>query len=147
MQRQDQIKKENQYIEEDEELDMKEFVKDIQDMHQRKLLATNKVHEQDQKFAGINDKLDDYNKEVKKEDELMDVIIKSPFTLLKDKILGVFKSDKNEKLDKNDKQVIENARNYNDHKEVYNEWTLIQDGQTQKVINISNYKGDGKEYI
>ena len=45
---------------EEEELDMKEFVKDIQGMHQRVNLETNMIHEQDQKLVGVNDKLDDY---------------------------------------------------------------------------------------
>ena len=150
MQRQEQIKKEKQYEEEDEELDMKEFVKDIQAMHQQVNLETNKIHEQDQKFVGVNDKLDDYNEEMGKADELMNIVNKGPLGLLKDKFVGLFKSHKNEKLeklDKNDKKVIEKARNYNDHKELDNEWTLVQNDQSSKVININKHKGDEKDDI
>ena len=150
MQRQEQIKKEKQYDEEDEELDMKEFVKDIQGMHQRVNLETNMIHEQDQKLVGVNDKLDDYNEEMEKADELMNIVNKGPLGLLKDKFVGLFKSNKNEKiekLNKNDKKVIEEARNYNDHKELDNEWTLVQNDQSTKVININKHKGDGQDDI
>ena len=150
MQRQEQIKKEKQYDEEDEELDMKEFVKDIQGMHQRVNLETNMIHEQDQKLVGVNDKLDDYNEEMEKGDELMNIVNKGPLGLLKDKFVGLFKSNKNEKLeklDKKDKKVIEEARNYNDHKELDNEWTLVQNDQSTKVININKHKGDGQDDI
>ena len=150
MQRQEQIKKEKQYDEEDEELDMRKFVKDIQDMHQRTDLQTNTIHEQDQKLVGVNDKLDDYNEEMEKADELMNIVNKGPLGLLKDKFVGLFKSNKNEKLeklDKKDKKVIEKARNYNDHKELDKEWTLVQNDQSTKVININKYKGDGQDDI
>ena len=150
MQRQEQIKKEKKYDEEDEELDMKEFVKDIQGMHQRVNLETNMIHEQDQKLVGVNDKLDDYNEEMEKADELMNIVNKGPLGLLKDKFVGLFKSNKNEKiekLNKNDKNVIEEARNYNDHKELDNEWTLVQNDQSTKVININKHKGDGQDDI
>ena len=150
MQRQEQRKKEKQYDEEDEELDMRKFVKDIQGMHQRTDLQTNAIHEQDQKLVGVNDKLDDYNEEMEKGDELMNIVNKGPLGLLKDKFVGLFKSNKNEKLeklDKKDKKVIEEARNYNDHKELDNEWTLVQNDQSSKVININKHKGDEQEDI
>ena len=143
MQKQKQIEKQNQYNEEDEEVDMKEFVKDMQDMHQRMNYATNQVQEQDKRLVQINDKLDDYNKEVKKGDEYMDIINKSPFSYLKDKITGVFKRNKEKKLDKHDKQVIEKARNKQiDNKNVNyknqekDDWEVItKDGQ-KKNINV-----------
>ena len=111
MQEQKQIEKQNQYNEEDEEVDMKEFVKDMKDMNQRMNYATNHVQEQDKRLVNINDKLDDYNKEVKKGDEYMDIVNKSPFSYLKDKITGFFKRDKEKKLDNHDRKVIEKARN------------------------------------
>ena len=143
MQKQKQIEKQNQYNEEDEEVDMKEFVKDMQDMHQRMNYATNQVQEQDKRLVQINDKLDDYNKEVKKGDEYMDIINKSPFSYLKDKITGVFKRNKEKKLDKHDKQVIEKARNKQiDNKNVnYNnqekdDWEVIMKDGQKKNINV-----------
>ena len=147
MQKQSQIEKEDEYNEEDEEVDMNEFVKDIKDMRQRMNLATNKVQEQDQKLVGINDKLYDYNKEVKKGDELMNVVSKGPFSMLKDKIVGIFSSKKENKLDKfdkNDQNVIEQARNRqniqnnkenNFHFEEKNDWTIIKEGEGQKNKN------------
>ena len=143
MQKQKQIEKQNQYNEEDEEVDMKEFVKDMQDMHQRMNYATNQVQEQDKRLVQINDKLDDYNKEVKKGDEYMDIINKSPFSYLKDKITGVFKRNKEKKLDKHDKQVIEKARNKQiDNKNVNyknqekDDWEVIMKDGQKKNINV-----------
>ena len=140
MQEQKQIEKQNQYNEEDEEVDMKEFVKDMKDMNQRMNYATNHVQEQDKRLVNINDKLDDYNKEVKKGDEYMDIVNKSPFSYLKDKITGVFKRNKEKKLDKQDKQVIEKARNKqidnnNDNYKIEekNDWgVIIKDDQKKK---------------
>ena len=144
MQEQKQIEKQNQYNEEDEEVDMKEFVKDMKDMNQRMNYATNHVQEQDKRLVNINDKLDDYNKEVKKGDEYMDIVNKSPFSYLKDKITGVFKRNKEKKLDKHDKQVIEKARNKqidNNNNDNYkieekNDWgVIIKDDQKKKINN------------
>ena len=144
MQEQKQIEKQNQYIEKDEEVDMKEFVKDMKDMRQRMNYDTNHVQEQSKRFVQINDKLDDYNKEVKKGDEYMDIINKSPFSYLKDKITGVFKSNKEKKLDKHDKQVIEKARNKqidnnnNDNYQIEekNNWEIIMKDEQRKKNNI-----------
>ena len=143
MQEQKQIEKQNQYNEEDEEVDMKEFVKDMKDMNQRMNYATNHVQEQDKRLVNINDKLDDYNKEVKKGDEYMDIINKSPFSYIKDKITGVFKRNKEKKLDKQDKQVIEKARNKqidnnNDNYKIEEKNDLgdiIKDDQKKKINN------------
>ena len=143
MQEQKQIEKQNQYNEEDEEVDMKEFVKDMKDMNQRMNYATNHVQEQDKRLVNINDKLDDYNKEVKKGDEYMDIVNKSPFSYLKDKITGVFKRNKEKKLDKQDKQVIEKARNKqidnnNDNYKIEEKNDLgdiIKDDQKKKINN------------
>ena len=114
----------------------------MKDMHQRMNYATNHVQEQDKRLVQINDKLDDYNKEVKG-DEYMDIINKSPFSYLKDKITGVFKRNKEKKLDKHDKQVIEKARNkqidnnIDDFKtEEKDDWEVIlKDKQKQKINN------------
>ena len=143
MQEQKQIEKQNQYNEEDEEVDMKEFVKDMKDMHQRVNYDTNHVQGQDKRLVNINDKLDDYNKEVKKGDEYMDIINKSPFSYIKDKITGVFKRNKEKKLDKHDKQVIEKARNKqidnnNDNYKIEEKNDLgdiIKDDQKKKINN------------
>ena len=143
MQQQKQIEKQNQINEEDEEVDMKEFVKDMKDMRQRMNYATNQVQEQDKRLVQINDKLDDYNEEVKKGDEYMDIINKSPFSYLKDKITGVFKRKKEKKLDEHDKQVIEKARNkqiddiYNDNYKIKekNDWEVILKDEQKKKIN------------
>ena len=136
MQEQKQIEKQNQYNEEDEEVDMKEFVKDIRDMRQRLNYASYKVQEQDQRLVGVNDKLDDYNKEVKRGDEYMNVIQKGVFGSFKDKIKGIFKKkDKKEKEDKKDNEVIEKARNkqkednFDYYIEKDKDWNVIYKGE------------------
>ena len=136
MQRQEQIEKENENEEEDDEVDMKEFVKDIRDMRQRLNYASYKVQEQDQRLVGVNDKLDDYNKEVKRGDEYMNVIQKGVFGSFKDKIKGIFKKkDKKEKEDKKDNEVIEKARNkqkednFDYYIEKDKDWNVIYKGE------------------
>ena len=136
MQRQEQIEKENEIEEEDDEVDMKEFVKDIRDMRQRLNYASYKVQEQDQRLVGVNDKLDDYNKEVKRGDEYMNVIQKGVFGSFKDKIKGIFKKkDKKEKEDKKDNEVIEKARNkqkednFDYYIEKDKDWNVIYKGE------------------
>ena len=143
MQEQEQIEKENE--EQDEELDMKEFVQDIRDMKQRMNYATYKVQEQDKRLVGVNDKLDDYNKEVKKGDEYMDVINKGIFGYCKDKITGIFKKkkDKQQKLNEKDKDIIEKARNkkrennYEYHINDEKGWYVIYKGE-KDINNIKN---------
>ena len=148
MQKQKQIEKQNQYNEQEEEVDMKEFVKDTQDMHQRVDYATHHVQQQDKRLVQVNDKLDDYNKEVKKGEEYTDIINKSPFGYLKDKITGLFKRDKQKELDNHDKQVIERARNKqidnenNDYKieEKNNREVIMKD--EKKKTNTNNNVDD-----
>ena len=136
MQRQEQIEKENENEEEDDEVDMKEFVKDIRDMRQRLNYASYKVQEQDQRLVGVNDKLDDYNKEVKRGDEYMNVIQKGIFGSFKDKIKDIFKKkDKKEKEDKKDNEEIEKARNkkkednFDYYIEKDKDWNVIYKGE------------------
>ena len=59
---------------EEEEVDMKSFVKDIKDMQGRMKYATSHVHEQDQRLVGVNEKLDNYNKKVKKGEQYTDIV-------------------------------------------------------------------------
>jgi hypothetical protein len=145
MQEQKQIEKQNQnqYNEEDEEADMKEFVKGMKDMRQRMNFDTNHVQEQDKRFVNVNDKLDDYNKEVKKGDEYMDIINKSPFSYVKDKFTGLFKRKKEKKLDKHDKQVIEKARN----KQIDNKNNDFEDIKKDEQKNKINNKDDDEDDI
>jgi len=94
----------------EEEVDMKSFVKDIKDMQSRMKYATSHVKEQDQRLVGVNEKLDNYNKNVKKGEQYTDIVNKGVFSYLKDKFVGMFKSE-DENLSKKDKKIIENAKN------------------------------------
>ena len=104
------IEKDKKEENEDEEVDMKGFVKDIKMMQDRMNYATNHVHEQDKRLVGINENLDKYNKNVKKGDQYADVVNKGVFGYLKDKISGIF-SRNPKKLSKKDNEIIEKAKN------------------------------------
>ena len=139
MQEQKQIEKQNQYNEQDKEIDMREdFLKDAKDMHQIVKNGTHHVQQQDKRLVAVNDKLDDFNKDVKEGDEYMDIINKGPFSYLKDKITGFFKRDKEKKLDNHDREVIEKARNkqINDkNNEEKNNLDLMKDEQNKNNYN------------
>ena len=106
----EQVIKVEEEEEEEEEVDMKSFVKDIKDMQSRMKYATSHVHEQDQRLIGVNEKLDNYNKKVKKGEEYTDIVNKGVFGYLKDRVVGIFTSDQ-ENLSKKDKKIIEKAKN------------------------------------
>ena len=114
---------------EEEEVDMKSFVKDIKDMQSRMKYATSHVHEQDQRLVGVNEKLDNYNKKVKKGEEYTDIVNKGVFSYLKDRVVGIFKSDQ-ETLPKNDKKIIEKAKNTKIEDKKDYELTLKEDKDT-----------------
>ena len=84
---------------------------------------------------------------MKKEDEYMDIINKSPFTYLKEKFTGWFSYKKQPKLKEKDKKIIEKARNkqigINDNNvdlilENDNDWTVIKKEQNNYINNIDN---------
>ena len=108
MERQEKIEKEK--IVEDDELDMKEFVKDIRDMKQRLNYATGQVQTQDQKLVQVNEKLEGYNKEVNKGDKYLDIINRGPIQYLKDTVTWLF-SWWGKKQSQTDKKIIEDAKN------------------------------------
>ena len=114
---------------EEEEVDMKSFVKDIKDMQSRMKYATSHVQEQDQRLVGVNEKLDNYNKKVKKGEEYLDIVNKGVFSYLKDRVVGIFKSDQ-EELTKNDKKIIEKAKNKKIEDKKDYELTLKEDKDT-----------------
>ena len=77
----------------------------------------------------------------------MDIINKSPFTYLKEKITGWFSYVKQPKLKGKDKKIIEKARNkqigINDNNadlilENDNDWTVIKKEQNNYINNIDN---------
>ena len=152
MMRQDQIqKKEEKKDEEDDDIDMNQFVKDLHNMNSRIQNCTSTVHEQDQRFVQINDKLDDYNKDVKKGERYVDIVNKGPLTYLKDKVFGWFKSSKEQKLSKKDKKIIEKARNTqiqdnknNEYcsKQIDNFVVMTKDKEAYKEYNENKEKND-----
>ena len=139
---QDQIKLEKNKKEEneDEELDMKGFVKDIKSMQNRMNYATNHVHEQDKRLVGINEKLDKYNKNVKTGEQYTDVVNKGVFGYLKDKLFGIFSRD-DKKLSKNDSKIIEKAKNQPIEDNKNNEYNNIED-RKDNGSNVINQKKD-----
>ena len=96
---------------EDNDLNMNNFLKNADNQHQRVKQVKHEVIQQNKKIVGINDKLDDYNKEKSYGNELMDIIEKGPFESIIDGIKGFFSKKKPDNLDTNEKQILNDAKN------------------------------------
>ena len=103
-------KNDEEEIEKDD-LNMKNFLKNANNQHQRVIQATVEVQQQDKRLVGVNEKLDDYNKEIKYGDELMDIVQKGVFGYIYDGIKGFFSKKKPDNLNDDEKQILENAKN------------------------------------
>ena len=144
--KQDQILEENQNNHQeaqDDELDMRNFLKDIKSQHQRINQATSYVQEQDKKIVGVNEKLDDYDKEVSHGEKLLDIIQKGPFESIIDGIKGLFKSKKTDEINDKDKKILEKAKNKKLN--IDNNLDEDDDINIKKNFNMNNYefKEDG----
>ena len=144
--KQDQILEENQNNHQeaqDDELDMRNFLKDIKSQHQRINQATSYVQEQDKKIVGVNEKLDDYDKEVSHGEKLLDIIQKGPFESIIDGIKGLFKSKKTDEINDEDKKILEKAKNKKLN--IDNNLDEDDDINIKKDFNMNNYefKEDG----
>ena len=147
--KQDQILEEKNDKQQEEDLSMHNFLKDLKDQHQRVDQATAHVQQQDKRLVAVNEKLDDYNKEVSHGEELMDIVQKGPFQSLIDGIKGLFTKKKPDKLGNKEKEILNKAKNKKMDVDNY----IDKEGEkeeekkeTKKNININNYefKGDGE---
>ena len=144
--KQDQILEENQNNHQeaqDDELDMRNFLKDIKSQHQRINQATSYVQEQDKKIVGVNEKLDDYDKEVSHGEKLLDIVQKGPFESIIDGIKGLFKSKKTDEINDEDKKILEKAKNKKLN--IDNNLDEDDDINIKNNFNMNNYefKEDG----
>ena len=96
---------------EDNDLNMKNFLKNADNQHQRVKQVKHEVIQQNKKIVGINYKLDDYNKLISHGKELMDIVQKGPFESIIDGIKGFFRKKKPDNLDTNEKQILNDAKN------------------------------------
>ena len=96
---------------EDNDLNMNNFLKNANSQGQRVNQATDAVIQQNKKIVGINDKLDDYKKEISYGNKLIDIIEKGPFESIIDGIKGFFSKKKPDNLDTNEKQILNDAKN------------------------------------
>ena len=133
---------------EDEKVDMREFLKDMKGLHQRVDYANHEIQQQDKKLVGVNEKLDDYNKEVNQGEDLLDVVNNGVFSSIFNGIKGLFKSKDKKKYDlsNKDKKVLEKAKNKgNQINEDDNNLGFKEDGDwavIKKGNNEDKYKGD-----
>ena len=97
--------------EKDNDLNMKNFLKNADNQHQRVKQVKHEVIQQNEKIVGINYKLDDYNKLISHGKELMDIVQKGPFESIIDGIKGFFSKKKPDNLDTNEKQILNDAKN------------------------------------
>ena len=137
-------------IQENEKVDMREFLKDMKGLHQRVDYSNEEIQQQDKKLVGVNEKLDDYNKEVDQGEDLLDVVNHGVFTSIFHGIKGLFKSKGKKKYDLSDKdkKVLEKAKNKgNEINEDNNnlgfkedgEWAVIKKGKDE---DEDKFKGD-----
>ena len=97
--------------EKDNDLNMKNFLKNADNQHQRVKQVKHEVIQQNKKIVGINYKLDDYNKLISQGKEFMDIVQKGPFESIIDGIKGFFRKKKPDNLDTNEKQILNDAKN------------------------------------
>ena len=134
-------------IEKDDDLNMKHFLKNANNQHQRVIQATEVVQQQDKRLVNVNEKLDDYNKEIEYGEKLMDIVQKGPFESFIDGIKGLFsKKKKPEPLSHQEKQILKNAKN----KQMKIDNNIDEEEEEKKVTqknnnNVNNYefKEDG----
>ena len=145
--RQDQILEERNDEQQEEDLNMRNFLKDLKSQHQRVDQATAHVQQQDKRLVAVNEKLEDYNKEVSHGEELMDIVQKGPFQSLIDGIKGLFTRKKPDKLGDTEKEILNKAKNKKMDIDNYidKEGEEEEKKETKKNIDVNNYefKEDG----
>ena len=145
--RQDQILEERNDEQQEEDLNMRNFLKDLKSQHQRVDQATAHVQQQDKRLVAVNEKLEDYNKEVSHGEELMDIVQKGPFQSLIDGIKGLFTRKKPDKLGDKEKEILNKAKNKKMDIDNYidKEGEEEEKKETIKNIDVNNYefKEDG----
>ena len=145
--RQDQILEERYDEQQEEDLNMRNFLKDLKSQHQRVDQATAHVQQQDKRLVAVNEKLEDYNKEVSHGEELMDIVQKGPFQSLIDGIKGLFTRKKPDKLGDKEKEILNKAKNKKMDIDNYidKEGEEEEKKETKKNIDVNNYefKEDG----
>ena len=145
--RQDQILEERNDEQQEEDLNMRNFLKDLKSQHQRVDQATAHVQQQDKRLVAVNEKLEDYNKEVSHGEELMDIVQKGPFQSLIDGIKGLFTRKKSDKLGDKEKEILNKAKNKKMDIDNYidKEGEEEEKKETKKNIDVNNYefKEDG----
>ena len=130
-----------------EKVDMRNVLKGSKDLHKRVDNNNIEIQNQDKKLVGVNEQLDDYNKEVEQGDDLLDVVNHGVFSSIFHGIKGIFKKDKKKyDLSNKDKKVLEKAKNKgNQINEDDNNLGFKEDGEwsvIKKGNNEDKYKGD-----
>ena len=134
-------------IQEGEKVDMRNVHKDAKDLHKRVDNGNIEIQNQDKKLVGVNEQLDDYNKEVDQGEDLLDVVNHGVFSSIFHGIKGIFKKDKkNYDLSDKDKKILEKAKNKgNQINEDNNNLGFKEDGEwsvIKKRNDEDKFKGD-----
>ena len=134
-------------IKEDEKVDMREFLKDMKGLHKRVQYADNVVQEQDKRLVGVNEKLDEYNKEVDHGEDLTDIVNKGVFSSIFSGIKNLFKSKGSNELKDKDKNIIKNAKEKEIKINEENDLNFKEDGEwsiikKDKDIDYNKYNED-----
>ena len=136
-------------IQEGEKVDMRKVHKDAKDLHKRVDIGNIEIQNQDKKLVGVNEQLDDYNKEVDQGEDLLDVVNHGVFSSIFNGIKGIFKKDKKKyDLSDKDKKILEKAKNKGNqiNEDTNNlgfkedgEWSVIKKGNDEDKFKGDNY--------
>ena len=135
-----------------EKVDMRNVLKGAKDLHKRVDNGNIEIQNQDKKLVGVNEQLDDYNKEVEQGDDLLDVVNHGVFSSIFHGIKGIFKKDKKKyDLSDKDKKILEKAKNkgnqINEDKNNLGfkedgEWSVIKKGNDEDKFKGDDYNED-----
>ena len=125
----------------DDDLNMEHFLKDLKVLHKRMDQSNEQVLQQDKRLVKVNEKLENYNNEISHGENLTDIVNKGVFSSLFDGIKGLFKSNESNKLDEDDKKILEKAK----EKESIDNYEIKEDGEWE-IIKKNNAKDKNDKY-
>ena len=131
-------------IQQDDDLNMNHFLKDLKVLHKRMDQSNEQLLQQDKRLLKVNKKLENYNKEVSHGEDLTNIVNKGIFLSLFDGIKGLFQSNESNKLDEEDKKVLEKVKENIENYEIKEDgdWEIIKKKNDTKNKDDDKYDED-----